>query len=265
MKRFFSCLVAVVAALLALLAVAAWFVLTGGMPLQDGVQIGGGAITVIADESSSPFPSAAYLLDLPDGGVALIDAGMDPEAKAIYSALSRRGAAPGDVRAILFTHGHGDHTGGAGAFPQAELYALERDSTVPARSPLNRLEGRAPKSGGQDPTSQRPVRRLPGGQSFDLHGIQVEVFAIPGHTNDSAAYLVHGVLFLGDSAAADSQGGITGAPPFVSSDRDRSLRELKRLAELLRDRRDQIQYLAFGHQGPLEGLDPLLDWATDQQ
>ena len=99
------------------------------------------------------------------------------------------------------------------------------------------------------------------GELLNIGGTVVQVFALPGHTPGSAAILVHGVLFLGDSAAATSGGALVSAPPVVSVDRDRNRQELKKLSERLQSRRNEIRWLAFGHQGPLQGIEALLEWA----
>lgn len=250
-------------ALLALLA--GLLVSEGAMPLENGTELAGGSVVIVADGSIGPVTTAAYLFRLGDGGLGLIDTTADPQAAAIHAALDRLGRTRDEVRVILFTHGHGDHTAGARAFPDAEVCALERDPTVPPTSPWNRFEKMLSPSEKPPRAPSVITRRLSNGERLDLHGTTVEVFGLPGHTADSAAFLVHGVLFLGDSAAADSTGGIYSAPPIFSADRGRAQKELGVLAEILRGRRSHVKHLAFGHQGPLEGLDPLLRWAEDQE
>ena len=260
---------AVGATLVLLAAVFLWLVFMGAMPLQDSVQLADGNVIAVVDDSHQPFPVAAYLFRLQDGGFGLVDAGNDPAAVAIRDALARLGEDRDSVRAIFFTHGHGDHTRGRLVFPNAGTYRPERvdltQGSRPARSLLQRLRGLAGTQRRSARTGISVTRRVSDGESLDIGGTTVDVFALPGHTPDSAAVLVHGVLFLGDSAAATSQGTLVPAPPVVSVDRDRNKRELKRLAERLRSRRDEARWLAFGHQGPLEGIEPLLEWADDLQ
>ena len=187
-----------------------WLVIQGIQPLEDGAELANGNVIITADDCNWPIQCAAYLFRLRDGGFGLVDAGLDTEAKAIRAALARMGKSEDDIRAILFTHAHGDHTGGARAFPHAEIYLLEPANLTP----------------------------------------------------DSAAFLAHGVLFFGDSAAASSVGTISSAPPVYSVDRERNQRELRALADRLRSRRNEIHHMAFGHQGPLAGIEPLLEWAA---
>ncbi|MBA9005555.1 MBL fold metallo-hydrolase [Thermomonospora cellulosilytica] len=62
-----------------------------------------------------------YGLELPDGGIALVDAGWDtPEAwDALCAGLATAGCEITDVRAVLVTHLHPDHYGLAGRIREA--------------------------------------------------------------------------------------------------------------------------------------------------
>lgn len=182
-----------------------------------------------------------YVFELDEGGVGLIDATMNPEAVSAKEILVELGKTSEDVRAILFTHGHNDHTAGAFAFPDAELYTLER------RIPSIEAAGRR-------------LNILADGERVNLSGTIVEVFHVPGHTNGSTAYLVHNVLFVRDSAGAARRGTVAPNPLF-SEDSNLNEQSLRNLAERLESRKDEIRHIASVHQGPVEGLSPLLDWA----
>lgn len=71
----------------------------------------------------------------------------------------------------------------------------------------------------------------------------------------------HGVLFLGDSAAGISEGTLQ-PNTMLSDDAAQTERSLLSLAERLMPRRADIHHIAFGHQGAVERLDPLLNWAS---
>lgn len=258
--KFLKYLLVGIAALLLIVVLLVWLVIQGIQPLEDGAELANGNVIITADDCNWPIQCAAYLFRLRDGGFGLIDAGLDPEAKAIRAALARMGKSDDDIRAILFTHSHGDHTEGARAFPHAEIYLLERVNLTPDGA------GQRPSPEGPDTVHGIAVtRRLSDGERLDLNGTTVEVFALPGHTADSAAFLAHGVLFFGDSAAASSVGTISSAPPIYSVDRERNQRELRALADRLRSRRNEIRHMAFGHQGPLAGIEPLLEWAAREE
>lgn len=253
-KRKRRILLIVLLTLLLTLVVAVWFIMRGMHPLENGQRLAEGRIETIADGFIG-----CYIVDLSNGKLALVDAGFDPEGKAIIDALEQRGQAEEEVVAIFLTHGHGDHIAGALRFPNASVYALS--------SEIDLVEGRrvagSPFASGRvpEPTGVEVDRALSDGDVFVVEQTRIEVFAVPGHTLGSAVYLIHGVLFMGDSAAAHAGGGITGAPPVFSTDRSMNRIALIELAERLSPRKNEILSMAFGHQAPLPGLTPLLEWA----
>ena len=122
--RFVLKLIKIVVGVLVLLVATVWVLLylsfSGNLPIKDGELIGG--VEVVKDGFVS-----AYVVDIGDKNVALVDAGNDRQAKAIVLALARRNLGPGAVKAIFLTHGDRDHTAGALAFPQAQVMVLEQD------------------------------------------------------------------------------------------------------------------------------------------
>lgn len=242
-------------ALLLIVVVAGVVVVTGGQqPLEDGAELADGKVRVIADGFI-----AAYMIELDNGDVALIDATMDPSATAILDALRLRGKTRSQIRAIFLSHGHGDHIAGALAFPDVKVYALEADADlVEGKRVAGNLLGKFREA---SPTGINVTQPLHDNDVITIGGTQFEILAVPGHTLGSAAFLVHGVLFLGDSAAARSDGKISHAPPVFSTDRQLNRQSLQQLANKLSHRQSEIDWLAFGHQGPLPGLEPLVEWA----
>lgn len=195
---------------------------------------------------------ATYALDTGDGGVVLVDSGADPEATAIRAWLAGRGLGAEHVRAILVTHGHGDHVGGCGAFPDAEVVAR-----TPEKGLIEGTEGaHGPvTSWSRNDGSCRVDRTVADGESVTFGSLVATAYAVPGHTAGSAAWLVDGVLFLGDAASASKRGEAT-APKWVfSDDQQQGLRSLAALGARLEH--TQVRWLAFGHTGPLDGLEPL--------
>jgi glyoxylase-like metal-dependent hydrolase (beta-lactamase superfamily II) len=232
--------------------------------MDCGVPFGGerfavanGAVHCAVDDYVS-----ACLLETGGEQVVLIDAGLDPEAGPIRALLQERGYGPGDVAAIFLTHGHGDHIGGVGAFPGAKVYVLEADvDLVEGRRVADNAVGWFQSAA---PTGVTVARGLVDGEVVRVGALRVEVFAIPGHTRGSAALLARGVLFVGDSAAASSDGTMRAGPPIFSADRPQNRASLTALAARLGPRAGEVRAMAFSHQGPLPGLAPLLDWAAAQ-
>jgi glyoxylase-like metal-dependent hydrolase (beta-lactamase superfamily II) len=215
-------------------------------PVVDGARLGGGAVITVVTGHRGPVVIVAYLVALPDGDFALVDAGIDSAASNIDAVLQGLGKTRKSVQAILLTHGHDDHANGVAAFPEATVYGL-----VPDIEAVRRRRGRSGATG--------DTKAVGGGERLDLSGIQIEVFALPGHTQGSAAYLAHGVLFVGD-AAQGMRDGTFGPNTMLSEDADSNVQSLTRLAELLQPRRQATRHVAFGHSGPLDGLDSLLAW-----
>jgi glyoxylase-like metal-dependent hydrolase (beta-lactamase superfamily II) len=205
------------------------------------------------------FVSAA-LVPLSEHEVALVDSGNDVQAKALHAELSRRGLGPDDVKAILLTHGHSDHTGGIAKFPKAQVMALaEEVEVVEGRSsggaPIMRF--RSPK-----PTGIRLSRTLHDGEVVQLGSFQVRVFAVPGHTPGSAVYAIGENLFLGDSANQDKQGRLKAAAWIFSANAAQNRKSLLELAcRLASD--SIIKTLVFNHSAPLDrGTAPLMEFAS---
>jgi hydroxyacylglutathione hydrolase len=228
----------------------------GRMAVVDGQDFGG--VRIIADGFAT-----VGIVPLTDGQVALIDAGQDAEATAILTELARRQLGPEAVTAIFLTHGHQDHTGGIGRFPNAQVMALE------AEVPL--VEGR---EGSRGPLTRLfPVREtgftvthpVAGGDAVTLGDTSVRVYAVPGHTAGSAAYFVNGVLFVGDSADIASDGSLMGAPWIFSDDQAMNRASLVNLHERLIADGATVLAIVPAHSGAVRGIDALTAFARAEQ
>ncbi len=249
-------LVAVVLVLLIALPVGALVLTMARLgSVQDGAVLEG-ATRVVKDGYVS-----LYVLETGPGKVALVDAGVDTEGKAVLAELSRRGLTADAVEAIFLTHGHTDHVAAVARFPKARVYALA------VEAPL--VEGRGK---GQGPVNRFLPRRDTGarithpvaeGDIIAVGDTTVRVFAIPGHTPGSAAYLARGVLFLGDSADAGKKGQLVPAAYIFSDDQARNRDSLKQLASRLEPFAAEVRVLACSHSGTLNGLEPLRAFARE--
>jgi glyoxylase-like metal-dependent hydrolase (beta-lactamase superfamily II) len=228
--------------------------MTGRLASPAEVSLPGGA-RELADGHVNVF-----MLRTGGESVILFDCGEDRDAKAIQAELKRIGLDQAAVKSIFLTHGHPDHVAGCAQFPAATVYALaaERpflEGTAAYRSPLARVMGR---SGGPTVKATSP---LSDGQVLRAGSLTVKVLALPGHTPGGAAYLVAGVLLLGDAATASRDRGLRPAEWLFSDDKPLAIRSLKGLALRLEAEQAQVAAVAFSHSGPLESFKPLAEWA----
>jgi glyoxylase-like metal-dependent hydrolase (beta-lactamase superfamily II) len=248
----------VVAALILLVAtvgVLLYLSFSGNLPIKDGERIDG--VEVVKDGIVSVF-----ILDIGDKSVALVDAGNDREAKPLVLALARRHLGPDAVKAIFLTHGDRDHTAGALAFPRAQVMALEPD--------VGLAEGREArgifKIAGTHPTGMTVGRALHDGETVTVGDTAVRVFAVPGHTKGSAAFLARGILFMGDSAEATKEGHLAPGKRLFTESPELNRASLRQLAVRLQPMSAEIKAIAPAHSGVLtKGLAPLTEFAATQK
>jgi glyoxylase-like metal-dependent hydrolase (beta-lactamase superfamily II) len=141
----------------------------------------------------------------PGGPAVVVDAPPDPEA--IARLLAKHELTP---VALLLTHGHIDHMGGAGALSRSvgcAAYVHPDDDflTLEPERQLRMLFGMAP-AGDFGPPAERTA--LVDGQSLDLAGLTIDVVWTPGHTPGHCCFFIadQGALFSGDQLFAGSIG-----------------------------------------------------------
>ncbi len=150
------------------------------------------------------FPSAAYVVETSEG-LVLIDSGLEGDARLTRSQLRRLGLDESRLRAILLTHVHGDHTGGAQRLREAtgaRVYAGRGDATL--------LQEGGPRDAFFSTFSMpeaeiHPVALdvvLDGGEEIQIGDARFLAIAAPGHTPGSLCYLLEHrglrILFSGD-------------------------------------------------------------------
>lgn len=232
------------------LGVLIYVTFSGGKPIQDGQRLSG--VEVVKDGIVSSF-----IVDIDDKSVALIDAGNDRQAKPILLALARRNLSPEAVKAIFLTHGDRDHTSGALAFPRAQVMVLEPDVAL--------AEGREARgffklAGAPKPNGIKIGHALRDGETITLGTLSVRVFAVPGHTKGSAAFLARGMLFMGDSAESTKDNKLAPGKRLTTESPAQNRASLRALADRLKPLSAEIKAIAPAHSGVLtSGLSPLTD------
>jgi alkyl sulfatase BDS1-like metallo-beta-lactamase superfamily hydrolase len=149
------------------------------------------------------------VLQTPDGNV-VIDVGMSPTRAALTRA-ALDAVAPGPVRAIIYTHSHIDHTGGASVWAEdgTEIWAtaalfpelvrqygalrpaesrraeLQFGAHVPAEDlPCSALGRTADVIAALSTGVRRPTHTFTGAASFSVGGVQIELIEAHGETAD---------------------------------------------------------------------------------
>lgn len=228
----------------------------GLRPVEDGREING--IRIVADG----FTTMAIVPSGP-GEVILIDAGMDQSGEALLAELARRQLQPEAVKAVFLTHGHSDHIGAVHVLPEAEVIALAREAPV--------AEGREKLASPMgfvtpvSPTGITVARLVEDGETVTIGTASVRVYAVPGHTPGSAAYLVNDVLFVGDSAQINSSGQIRAAPWLVTDDRAQNRASLVGLQQRLTEDGVRVAAIVPAHSGMAMGDEPLVAFARNNQ
>lgn len=135
-------------------------------------------------------------------------------------------------RALLLTHIHFDHAGGAGTlaqmFPDMEVYVHERGA--PHMIDPARLWASAAQLYGEEnmrslwgeflPVAEEHLRILKGGESLSIGGDRFDVLYTPGHAKHHVCYLHDGTVFAGDVAGVRIDTGTPTLPPTPPPDID---------------------------------------------
>ncbi|MBE3088419.1 MAG: MBL fold metallo-hydrolase [Chloroflexi bacterium] len=157
------------------------------------------------------------------GGIALVDPGPSSSLPGLRAALAGHGHSLADVRAILVTHIHLDHSGACGTIvrdhPDIEVIVHERGAPhmiEPGR--LLRSAARVYGDGMERlwgevaPVPAARVRALAGGERLVVAGRQIATAYTPGHAVHHLSYLDEA---SGTACTGDAGGMVIGAARFV--------------------------------------------------
>ena len=177
-----------------------------------------------------------YLLETADG-LVLVDGGLRGHLAQLQSHLEGTGRSLTDIRAVLLTHAHLDHTGVVAAARQAgaDVWVHERDAGALAgmrqakperalsaylmRRPASlRVLAHVARLGGFTSSPVTDPRTVDGDRRLTEVPGHPHVMTLPGHTPGSVGYLFadRGLLFTGDALV--TYDGLTGyrGPTVVS-------------------------------------------------
>ena len=166
-----------------------------------------------------PIGTNCYILEDDQTHLAaVIDPGDEPEL--IQEALEKEGV---EVRYLLLTHGHYDHTTAVPAlhrvYPQADIYIHQADANG-AGSTLFPLAGEVDD-----------LKLYDEGDVIRLGDHEIQVLHTPGHSPGSVTLKVEDVLFTGDTLFA----GSCGRTDLRGGSYEQIMQSLKRLGELKGD------------------------------
>ena len=166
-----------------------------------------------------PIGTNCYILEDDQTNLAaVIDPGDEPEL--IQEALEKEVV---EVRYLLLTHGHYDHTTAVPAlhrvYPQADIYIHQADANG-AGSTLFPLAGEVDD-----------LKLYDEGDVIRLGDHEIQVLHTPGHSPGSVTLKVEDVLFTGDTLFA----GSCGRTDLRGGSYEQIMQSLKRLGELKGD------------------------------
>ena len=166
-------------------------------------------------------------------GVALIDPGPATTMAELTSALTRKGIVFEDVRQILVTHIHLDHSGAVGSiverFPHIEVFVHGRGA--PHLADPAKLLASAGRLYAQDmdrlwgdvkAVPSKHLHVVEGGETLSVVGREVKVEYTPGHASHHVSYFdtASRVAFVGDTAGIRRGSSSFVMPPTPPPDID---------------------------------------------
>lgn len=201
--------------------------------------------------------SSAHLVVKGDE-LVLIDSGYESEAQGLETALSEAGFPPEKVKAVIITHAHADHAGGARLFQEKHhvkvlggagdtgMFSSGKNEPVCPTDLLGRLRQREDVSATY--TAYTPDVLV--SESLPLNsvaGIEGSIIPLPGHTKGSLVVTVGDVAFVGDLFRG-SLVGSSAQRHLYMCDIEGNTRDIGRL---LKELAPTAKVFFVGHFGPV--------------
>ncbi len=204
----------------------------------------------------------------------LVEAGTAPSAPVVRKALASLGVGPQDLAAVVVTHIHLDHAGGAGdiaaMFPAARIVVHQRGArhlADPSKlmAGARMVYGRALERlfGVLAPVPAERIVALDDTGTVDLGGgRRLDSHYSPGHAKHHVGLVDSdtGDLYTGDAAGVylPDTGDVRPATPPPDFDLEAALASLRKFAALRPSR------LMFSHYGPVDQVSETLDRSAEE-
>ena len=190
-----------------------------------------------------------------NGTTIMVDAGYNYDL--LEEKMKWLGIKPSEIKHILITHQDTDHVGDVeadspGLFRNATLYVGEIENRYLTGEKRRKVVYHLYKL--PQVTIDNEKVLLADGQVFEIDGIKIEAFLVPGHTWGHMVYLIDDkYLFTGDTIWFGTDGGYS----FISAlaeDNKLAVRSLAMLEEKLRQRKLRPMIIT-GHTGWTDDLE----------
>ncbi len=199
---------------------------------------------------------AIYLID--DERKAIVETGTSHEVDRVLAAVRSFGLKPADIDAMIVSHIHLDHAGGAGflleSMPNAKVYVHERgykhliDPTRLVASAASALGPEAEYFGTMRPIPAGRLVSVHDGLTLDLGRHELVFLDSPGHAPHELTILDrrNGCVYTGDAAGLyfPDDEILMPVAPAPAFDLEKNLQTFERLLSL------EPRALLFSHYGP---------------
>ncbi len=146
------------------------------------------------------FGENIYLLyDLKTKDAVIFDPGMKEQSLEMFVSKNNL-----NIRAILLTHGHGDHIMGVDEY--LNMYGVELYANIKEKDILENPEYNYSKQIGSREVSFREVNYFKDGDILQFGSLEMKCLSTPGHTHGSTIFLTDDGAIVGDTIFKRSVG-----------------------------------------------------------